>query len=1426
MHKQSLLMILTGLLTAVLFFPANSSAGGVLGHNSFNAGNFSSEVWNNGVIGDTTGTSQIFPSGWYPFGTQNSYLKFGGFWFGASDDGGGTFGVSAITERDDGIILTEWQPSLNCSTVTSLKPGSRAIQELRCQFDDRDSSFNQGKILNAEVTFCGHQWSFAPIQDFYIVEYTIKNAGSKTLSDAYVGFYQKTNVVKTPSANADYFNYVGYDTTADDSTGQPRNMIWVTADSNEAQSLLGFAPGYVGIRLLEAKDQTGTPLPLRAARWWLSNDRAPRSDNDTLDVNNRYRYLSKNVFDAGDEIGVNRHYRTIDSLHFKIPDVFLKTIEGVWTFNDTFHLGTNYFSGGSFVPQTGWVTLGTPLSDRLIQVTKEEDWATDSIYVTIQTTPLYSVGGVWDNSGGAGTNYFTGGSFDAVSGVITLGTPFSNWGSAPLYIDYVYKGLNVTVSFRYYFTNEVVTPSDSVTLTISKKIGFDEVKGVYWPTDTLQQGTNYFTGGWFEKATGVIHLGTPIPDTSKVVNNHETSPWDSVSVYVPYSPSDKVDSILGVYANTDTFHTGTNYYLPSPPGSYDPPTGLITLGTQLPDPSQPVFVCYRYRFTPKVIASYHYNQIGYQHILETVGPLNLAPGDTSKMVFCTAVGQTLRELQVSSDLANYMWSHPGYLPASATGSISGQILRTEGRGGIENAKVILYQGGISVDSTFTATDGNYTIPNKPAGLYDSLRAFKSGYGYGAAFNVNITGGKDTSGVNIILPYLLSEIVGQVKRSDGVTPVSEATVTLKGVNNIFGTTQTNGRYHLSGLTPTSGDTLFFSKADFKTDTLYPVALYEDSIKVQDAILQYLFAEINGKVTRTDGLTPIPNAVVRLDTSGAIGVAYDTTDADGNYDLLHLNPTSYKLVFSASGFISDSISPVITKVDSISVVNFALGQSPADGSLRWITKTEMPSWRYALGTAIVNSKIYVIGGADYLANPVSAVWEYNPAADTINGSPWATKAPLPTPRYGLTCISLGDSIIYAIGGYDVNGNALSTVEAYKPFTDTWLTGFAPMPTPRAFLGIGALNDTIYAVGGENNSIAGLDTVEAYAPLTNSWTTKKSLLGGPNWGRSGLTCATPDSAGIFRLHAIGGKKIDGTYMEIHQKYNQTTNTWISRTVLPTPYRAFLASAIAYDSIYCLGGRDSSAYYDYTVTYNPYGNNWKTETSLLNPRAYFASVAIEGSGIYAFGGKSDDSHILKTIEKGFRYGSISGQVRYTSGVPIPGVTVTAIAGGEMKNSETSAGDGRYTTTYLEPGIYKVKFFKTGLIDTTLYNIQVVWGKDTPNVDLIVTGVETEPSQKPRIPLTFGLSPAYPNPFRSNTTIRYQLPTKSKVSLKVYNLLGQVVRTLVNEEKETGYYSLRWDGRNDETRKVASGVYFYRLEAISNQAQRFTATKKMILLH
>ncbi len=101
--------------------------------------------------------------------------------------------------------------------------------------------------------------------------------------------------------------------------------------------------------------------------------------------------------------------------------------------------------------------------------------------------------------------------------------------------------------------------------------------------------------------------------------------------------------------------------------------------------------------------------------------------------------------------------------------------------------------------------------------------------------------------------------------------------------------------------------------------------------------------------------------------------------------------------------------------------------------------------------------------------------------------------------------------------------------------------------------------------------------------------------------------------------------------------------------------------------------------------------------------------------------------------------------------------------------------------------------------------------------------------PQAFALHANYPNPFNPSTSIEYELPQESEVSLVIYDILGQQVRALVlGQRQAAGFYRLAWDGRSSAGRAVASGVYFYRLQAAASRLPselRFTQTRKMTLI-
>ena len=191
-----------------------------------------------------------------------------------------------------------------------------------------------------------------------------------------------------------------------------------------------------------------------------------------------------------------------------------------------------------------------------------------------------------------------------------------------------------------------------------------------------------------------------------------------------------------------------------------------------------------------------------------------------------------------------------------------------------------------------------------------------------------------------------------------------------------------------------------------------------------------------------------------------------------------------------------------------------------------------------------------------------------------------------------------------------------------------------------------------------------------------------------------------------------------------------------------------------------------------------------------------------------------------------------------------------ELKWSESKDVDGE-TIDYLlhaQIGVYPAE----EIYDTTSTSVQITYeellenvfelfpilpgatvrfsllasdGKDTVKVSgddrvLFVNRYDYLSIAAEGVPLEFALHENYPNPFNPTTTLRFDLPEISDITLTIYNMLGQKVRTFDYQNTSAGYHSVIWDATNDFGQQVGAGVYLYQLQTIN-----FVKTRKMVLL-
>jgi hypothetical protein len=172
---------------------------------------------------------------------------------------------------------------------------------------------------------------------------------------------------------------------------------------------------------------------------------------------------------------------------------------------------------------------------------------------------------------------------------------------------------------------------------------------------------------------------------------------------------------------------------------------------------------------------------------------------------------------------------------------------------------------------------------------------------------------------------------------------------------------------------------------------------------------------------------------------------------------------------------------------------------------------------------------------------------------------------------------------------------------------------------------------------------------------------------------------------------------------------------------------------------------------------------------------------------------------------------------------------------SPISTGNGGLDTMIDRTGKQMRDAYLTGGKDSSQIRWTVIMrekGKTTNYAALdtfslmVVRGSITAVDESELVPETFSLAQNYPNPFNPATTINYGLATQATVKLIVYDILGREVVTLLNDVQPAGRHSIRWEGRTSSGQTVASGVYFYRLEARPvSGGNTFTDLKKMMML-
>jgi hypothetical protein len=303
--------------------------------------------------------------------------------------------------------------------------------------------------------------------------------------------------------------------------------------------------------------------------------------------------------------------------------------------------------------------------------------------------------------------------------------------------------------------------------------------------------------------------------------------------------------------------------------------------------------------------------------------------------------------------------------------------------------------------------------------------------------------------------------------------------------------------------------------------------------------------------------------------------------------------------------------------------------------WKKKTDIEplSQRWWFPTATLNGKIYIMGG--YVGGGVtSLVNEYDPVTDNLE-----YKAYMPVARGYGPCLAF-DGKIYVFGGYVYNTHALSRIDVYDPDTDTWTT-IGDMTSPRAGMGASIVNGKIYVVGGFDNS-QNLSTMEEYDPVTGIWNKKTDM---PTKRQLNYNNAPVVNG---KIYIIGGAYNNPQVgLSVVEEYDPATDTWTTKSDMPTPRWAFGISEVN-GKIFVIGG-SMSTNPDWSMPplatvemYDPVTDKWSKMADMPSPRTALSATAI-GAYIYVFG----DSSAVEVYDTGLgmEVKTVSPQEAYTTG-------------------------------------------------------------------------------------------------------------------------------------------------------------------------------------
>lgn len=259
-----------------------------------------------------------------------------------------------------------------------------------------------------------------------------------------------------------------------------------------------------------------------------------------------------------------------------------------------------------------------------------------------------------------------------------------------------------------------------------------------------------------------------------------------------------------------------------------------------------------------------------------------------------------------------------------------------------------------------------------------------------------------------------------------------------------------------------------------------------------------------------------------------------------------------------------------------------------------------------------------------------------------------------------------------------------------------------------------------------------------------------------------------------------------------------------------------------YTITGVEAGKYFVFARPFSGYGPAFYKEGA-------YGVIRIQDADTVEIVGNVTNINIGVRPISGNGLARVRGTIRTSGSVAIAGVRISAVsASGALLGIGVTDRNGAYTIDAVAAGTVTIIADCEGYRPTETH---ITLGTNTYTLDNVnMTMIPEGPTSvggSGSVPDRYALRQNYPNPFNPSTTITFSLPVPSRVTLLVYNMLGQEVASLIhNTDHPAGTFDVVWNGADDAGRAVASGLYFYKLHATAADGEKvFTAVRKMLLV-